>query len=104
MTAIIYGWATRPDFLLPRLYPKAHYVSAKPLVDADKITREAQTHAAQRNLWFFHLNISRSEHWLPNRSGIVKNLRLSGYRVINDKIFPECIPSYYIFKHNNQKP
>ncbi len=86
MTAVIYAWATRPDFLLPRLYPKAHLVTAKPFVDADKITRVARTHAAHRNLWFFHLNVSRSEHWLANRDDIVENIKLSGYRVINDKI------------------
>ena len=86
MTAIIYEWATRPDFLLPRLYPEAHVVTAKPLVDADMITREARAHAPERNLWFFHLNVSRSEQWLPNRDDIMENVRVFGYRVINDEI------------------
>lgn len=86
VTAIIYEWATRPDFLLPRLYPEAHVIPAKPFVDADLITREARAHATNRNLWFLHLNVSRSEHWLPNRDDTMEKVRASGYRVINDKV------------------
>ena len=86
MTSIIYDWATRPDFLLPRLYPQARVVSARPFVDTEKIVRAAQTHARQGDLWFFHLNLSRSEHWLPDRDAIVANLKSSGFRVINDKV------------------
>jgi hypothetical protein len=86
LTSIIYDWATRPDYLLPRLYPRARVVPAKPFVDTKNIAREARAHVGEGDLWFFHLNLSRSEHWLPNRDATVAKLKASGFRVINDNI------------------
>jgi len=90
MHTMIYEWGTRDDFLLPRLYPEAQVVEAEPLVDDDKILQLTETavrqYPAQARQWFFHLNISLSEHWLSGRETIISALEQRGYRVFNGRV------------------
>ena len=86
MTVVIYEWGTRPDFLLRQLYPRARVVNATPLADGDLMVRAARGHARSPGLWLFHLNLSRSEHWLPGRREVIGRLGDSGWRVVNGHV------------------
>lgn len=90
MTDIIYDWGTRPDFLLPRLYPAAKMVSANPFADEERLTELVADYATPECNLFFHLNISRSENWFPDRERVVAKLMAAGFGVINHRISNIC--------------
>lgn len=86
MNAIIYDWGTRPDFLLRRLYPHARMVVATPLVDADLSVPRAQANSSGASLYFFHLNLSNTVKWFPDRAKVTARLSSLGYRVVNGNL------------------
>ena len=89
MRYVIYDWASRPDFLLRRLYPQARIVKARPLEDVNSIIQSALSPEGgdnNKDLWVFHLNLSDTRKWFPNWLEIVNKLKSLGCRVVNDRV------------------
>ncbi len=84
--SFIYDWGTREDFLLRRLYPQLHVMSAEPLEDSERIVEATSDRPHHRNLCFLHLNVSDSRKWFRYRDGLFEELDARGYHVVNKRI------------------
>ena len=87
---IIYSFATRPDFLLGQLFPKARVLNASPFEDGIHIPMHNDNPADgdldEIGIWLFHLNISRSDKWFRDRQSVLSRIQVAGYRIVNGGI------------------
>ena len=86
MNVFIYDWGTRHDFLLWQLYSTARRVLAPPGGSLDRMVQELRDLGRAPSVWFFHVNVSFSKHWVPRRMRSIAALEAMGCRVVNGSV------------------